>query len=132
MKNLIVIFGDQLSLNISSLTDCNKDTDIILMCEVAHEAIFVKHHKKKIAFLFSAMRHFALELESQGYKIHYVKLNDENNTHNFEGEVKRALQQFNCQKIILTEPSEYRVLENVKSWGKAFNIPVEILGRRTS
>ncbi len=126
MNNLIVIFGDQLSLNISSLTDCNKDTDIILMCEVVHEATFVKHHKKKIAFLFSAMRHFALELEHQGYAVHCVKLNDPENTQSFDGEVERAVKKFKCQKIILTEPSEYRVLDNVKLWQNTFNIIVEI------
>lgn len=127
MKNLIVIFGDQLSLNVSSLNLCNKENDIILMCEVAHEATFVKHHKKKIAFLFSAMRHFALELINQGYRVDYIKLNDDNNTHSFEGEVKRAINRYDINKIIVTEPSEYRVLENVKSWGTALNIPIDIL-----
>ena len=29
----------------------------------------VKHHKKKIAFLFSAMRHFAKELREKNYKV---------------------------------------------------------------
>jgi deoxyribodipyrimidine photolyase-related protein len=95
MQNIIIIFGDQLSFDISSLSNCDKNNDIILMCEVAHEATFVKHHKKKIAFLFSAMRHFTLELESKGYVVEYIKLNDPSNTHSFEGEVKRALAKFN-------------------------------------
>jgi deoxyribodipyrimidine photolyase-related protein len=126
MKNLIIIFGDQLSLDISSLDYCTQDNDIILMCEVYHEASFVKHHKKKIAFLFSAMRHFSDTLKNLGFNVDYVKLDDADNTHTFESEVKRALEKFKCQKIILTEPSEYRVLENVKSWANAFNIPVDI------
>jgi deoxyribodipyrimidine photolyase-related protein len=55
---LRLILGDQLSYNISSLSDINPERDTILMCEVWEEATYVKHHKKKIAFLFSAMRHF--------------------------------------------------------------------------
>ena len=52
---LRLILGDQLNENISSLRDVNKLTDNILICEVKSEATYVKHHKKKIAFLFSAM-----------------------------------------------------------------------------
>jgi deoxyribodipyrimidine photolyase-related protein len=126
MKNLVLIFGDQLSYNISSLDACDKTQDIILMCEVYHEATYVKHHKKKIAFIFSAMRHFAEMLAHNGYTVHYVKLDDPDNTGTFEGEVERTATQFKCQRIIVTEPSEYRVLENVKTWQQKFNIPVDI------
>ena len=80
MKTLRFILGDQLSQNISSLRDCDKSNDIILMCEVMAEATYVKHHKKKIAFLFSAMRHFAEELEAQGHHVRYIKLDDEHNS----------------------------------------------------
>ena len=51
MSNLVVILGDQLNLKMSSLGDFNKDTDSILMSEVREEATYVKHHKKKIAFV---------------------------------------------------------------------------------
>ena len=52
MTNLVYILGDQLSLNISSLKDFNKKQDVVLMTEVAQEASYVKHHKKKINFYF--------------------------------------------------------------------------------
>lgn len=126
MTNLVFIFGDQLSYDISSLNGCDKENDVILMCEVSHEATYVKHHKKKIAFILSSMRHFAVELQEQGYHVDYIKLNDCHNTGSFEGELKRALGRFKIDKIILTEPSEYRVLDNVKSWQEKFNIPVDI------
>lgn len=74
MGTLRLILGDQLSHSISSLEGCDLSQDIILMCEVWNEATYVKHHKKKIAFLFSAMRHFAEELKELGYKIEYIKL----------------------------------------------------------
>ena len=79
MKTLILILGDQLSESISSLQGYNSDTDIILMCEVWDEATYVKHHKKKIAFLFSAMRHFTKKLNKKGYKVEYTKLNNPDN-----------------------------------------------------
>jgi deoxyribodipyrimidine photolyase-related protein len=72
---LRLILGDQLSLSISSLSDASKD-DLILMCEVRQEATYVKHHKKKIAFVFSAMRHFASDLKDQGFNLRYVTYDD--------------------------------------------------------
>lgn len=124
--NLILILGDQLHQAISSLKDITKTKDVILMCEVWDEATYVKHHKKKIAFLFSAMRHFAEELKENGYQVRYTKLDNETNAGSFKGEVERAVKDLNPEKIIVTHPGEYRVLEDVKSWEKDFNTPVEI------
>ena len=125
-KTLHFIFGDQLSLSLSSLRHFDKNRDVILMCEVMEEASYVWHHPKKIALIFSAMRHFALELKGLGYEVDYVKLDDEKNSGSFDGELQRAISRYNPQKIIITEPSEYRVLDKVLKWQELYKIPVEI------
>jgi len=124
--NLRVILGDQLSHSISSLDDIDKDNDVILMCEVQEEATYVKHHKKKIAFIFSAMRHFAQELRDKGYFVRYTKLDDPENAGSFTGEIRRALDDLDPAKIIITEAGEYRVQERIKSCEKEFQKPTEI------
>ena len=121
-RHLIFIFGDQLSHSISSLKNFDACQDRILMCEVMHEATYVKHHKKKIAFIFSAMRHFADECKEKGFEIDYIKLDDKNNTGNFADEIKRGFDKYKPEKIICTEPSEYRVIQEVKT----INLPLEI------
>ncbi|MEM7617543.1 MAG: cryptochrome/photolyase family protein [Pseudomonadota bacterium] len=103
-----------------------RPTDVILMCEVWDEATYVKHHKKKIAFIFSAMRHFAKELKDKGYKVKYTKLDDEGNAGSFTGEVDKLLEKQKFSEIIVTQPGEYRVLNDIKKWQKIFNIPVII------
>lgn len=123
---LRLILGDQLSHDISSLRDVNKKTDIILMCEVWDEATYVKHHKKKIAFLFSAMRHFAQECRAQGYRVDYITLDEPENTQSFKGEVARALARHKCPDIVVTHPGEYRVLKDMQTWADEFGVPVDI------
>ncbi|WP_368861284.1 cryptochrome/photolyase family protein, partial [Frankia sp. AgB32] len=59
MKTLRLLLGDQLHSRIATLSDLDPETDIVLLVEVRDEATYVRHHKQKIAFLFSAMRHFA-------------------------------------------------------------------------
>jgi deoxyribodipyrimidine photolyase-related protein len=125
-KVLRLVLGDQLSASLASLVDCNKDEDVILLCEVWDEATYVKHHKKKIAFLFSAMRHFALDLQQQGYRVDYVRLDDPLNTGSFGGEVRRAITRHQPDRVVVTAAGEYRVLHQMKGWADAFGVAVDI------
>jgi deoxyribodipyrimidine photolyase-related protein len=126
MSALRLILGDQLSHSISSLRNADKAADIVLMCEVAQETTYVQHHPKKIAFLFSAMRHFADELRARGFRVKYVKLDDPENSGSFEGEVARALAEFGALRIAVTEPGEYRLLQMFSAWRGSLKTDVEI------
>ena len=126
MSTLRLILGDQLSPEISSLDGFEVSKDTILMCEIWNEATYVKHHKKKIAFLFSAMRHFAEELKASGYNVEYVKLNDKDNTGFFKTEVERTIKKHKFDHIVVTHPGEYRVLKDMQSWEQDLGIPVKI------
>ncbi len=127
MKTLLLILGDQLSRSLSSLGASSREDTIVLMAEVQEEATYAAHHKKKIAFIFSAMRHFAEELQDDGWRVDYVKLDDPGNSGSFTGEVKRALARRQPQHVVLTEPGEWRVAEMVHGWEAAFGVPVRIL-----
>ena len=72
-ERLILILGDQLDLQSSALRDIDSKVDQIIMIESANEAQYVWTHKAKIALFLSAMRHFAVELEKQGYPLTYIK-----------------------------------------------------------
>lgn len=127
MSNLILILGDQLTHGLSSLKTADTSQDRILMCEVWDEATYVKHHKKKIVLLFSAMRHFADELRHEGWQVEYIKLDDEENSGSLKGEIERALSRHEIENIVVTEPAEYRVMQDVKNWAHEFDQTVEIL-----
>lgn len=126
MKSLRVILWDQLSQSISSLADIDKQHDIILMCELNEDATHVKHHKKKIAFLFSAMRHFAKELVDAGNNVKYVQLDDLQNTGYLKTEVKRILDAQHIDNIIITQPSDYHIFAGAETWEKELGVTVEI------
>ncbi|MCM8556434.1 cryptochrome/photolyase family protein [Sphingomicrobium sediminis] len=126
-KTLIPVLGDQLSHDLASLPDEDRSGCIVLMMEVWDEATYVKHHKQKIALLFSAMRHFAAELEERGFAVDYVKLDDEDNSGSFTGEVERALKRHDIDRIRIVEAGERRVTEAIEGWQKTFDLPVRIL-----
>ena len=127
MPALRIILGDQLSKEISSLSGINAEEDIVLICEVFAEATYVKHHKKKIVFLFSAMRHFAEELRvEKNYQVEYLKLNDPEPMQSFTQAVEKTLAKHKIDEIIVTSPGEYRVLTEINIWQDLFGIPVDI------
>lgn len=115
MTILRVILGDQLSLDMATLVDCDRARDIVLMMEVADETTYVRHHKQKIALILAAMRHFAADLVDAGYRVDYIRLDDPANTGSFTGEIARAAARHRADRIVLTKPSEYRVLAMVQA-----------------
>ncbi|WP_420348902.1 cryptochrome/photolyase family protein [Pelagibius sp.] len=127
VRNLVLILGDQLSPGLSSLKAADPAQDRLLMVEVQEEATYVRHHKKKIAFLFAAMRHFAEALKKAGWQIDYVPLDAEENTGNFGGEVERAIARHSPKRLIVTEPGEWRVRDAMSRWSDDFGLPVDIL-----
>lgn len=127
MAALRVILWDQLSKNISSLKGYDKETDTILLCESLEDATYVKHHKKKLVFLFSAMRHFAGQLKERGYNVLFYTLDNPDKVKSYKDAIKHTLDKKLFKKIVVTYPGEYRVLQDINSWAKAFNCDVDIL-----
>ncbi|GAB7550942.1 cryptochrome/photolyase family protein [Novosphingobium sp. 11B] len=120
------VFGDQLSFDLSSLAGLEQSKTVLLMMEVAEETTYVRHHKKKIAYILSAMRHHAEALADAGWKIDYVHLEDPQNSGSFTGEIARAVSRHSPDRIVVTEAGEWRVAAMLESWQPLFGLPVEI------
>ena len=115
-QTLVLILGDQLSPDISSLRGMQPADCTVLMCEVMAEASYVPHHRKKIALIFAAMRHFAAELRDAGWQVDYVTLDDPANTGSLRTEAERAMQRHGAETLRITEPGEWRLLNDMRDW----------------
>ena len=120
-ERIIVVLGDQLDGHIAALKCGHRDRDLVLMAEVIDEASYVPHHKKKLAFIFSAMRHFANQLIKEGWNVRYVRLNEQQNTGSIVGEIQRALTEFSIRAVVQTEASEFRVSSEITTWANSFS-----------
>lgn len=127
MSVLRVILGDQLSARLDIVAGADKGTDVFLLAEVMAEASYVRHHVKKIAFLFSAMRHFAEALRTAGYAVRYIALDDDRNSQSLDGEIVRAVEALSPDRVVVTEPGEWRLRESFEALRTALPIPLDIL-----
>ncbi len=110
VSRLVLVLGDQLSVDLAGLQHADKAHDVVVMAEVAEEASYVRHHPKKIAFVFAAMRKFAKALMEEGWRVAYTELDDTENSGSIPGELLRRADQFECSDAIVTEPGEWRLI----------------------
>ncbi|BFN13237.1 cryptochrome/photolyase family protein [Marinobacter sp. RI1] len=126
MANLILILGDQLSHRLSALEGADKDNDLVVMAEVHSEASYTNHHKKKLVFIFSAMRHFADALAEDGWRVHYQRYHPDNPAQSIEQVIAELVRECQPERVITTECGEWRLHEQISRWHKTLGIPVEI------
>ena len=116
MSTLRLVMGDQLTHHLASLREADKMSDVIVMGELSAEATSVRHHKKKIALIFAAMRHFAKELTEAGFQVIYQHYDHDHGANNFSELLQDAAEQTGLQNIVMTRASEYRVY----NWQRQF------------
>lgn len=121
MTIILPVLADQLSLDLASLKAVDRADAVILMAEVMGEAGVPKHHKTKIAFLFSAMRHHADALRERGWRVDYVALDDPENSQSLGGEVARAKARHNADRVVSVEAGCWRLIEAQRSWGEVLS-----------
>jgi len=124
VRTLGIVLGDQLDRRAKLIRDLDPGKDALLMMEVGEEAGHVPSHRQRTALFLSAMRHFAIQLQEQGHRISYVRLDSPGNRQTFSGEVVRAVQNLRPRRLALTHPGEWRVLEMTRSWERELNLPV--------
>ncbi len=127
-RHLVLILGDQLNLDNPALEGFDATQDAILMVEASHEATQVWSHKARIVLFLSAMRHFYDALasqypcgthESSSWGI-YLKLGE----HNFvtlQAAWTHQIATLKPQKVIICEPGEYRLEQDLIALCKEFN-----------
>lgn len=121
IRHLIIVLGDQLTIDNPALEGFDAACDQIVMAEVVGEGTHVWSHKARIALFLSAMRHFAENLEALGFPVIYYPLG----LHSFT-QLKEVwlhqIQQSAPQKIIVCEPGEFRVLQTIQACAVETNV----------
>jgi deoxyribodipyrimidine photolyase-related protein len=120
------LFPDQLSTGMTALAGLDPARDIVLLVEAEAEATHVRHHKQKLVFLISAMRHFAEELRANGIRVDHVALDDPGNSGTLGGELLRAVLRHQPQQVVLTEPGDWRQHDMVLDWLETLPAPLHV------
>ena len=121
---LKLILGDQLN-HFHSWWDEDPSAFTVLIVESKDEATYVNHHVQKVIAFFLAMRNFAEWLESKGFKVKYVKLDDKSNSGSIGDNVLAELKSGRYDAFHYQLPDEYRLDQNLEKLKDSLDIPVE-------
>lgn len=129
MRNLIIVLGDQLDPSAAAFDGFDPSQDAVWMAEVHHEATHVWCHRLRIAYFFSAMRHFRDEQTGAGRTVYYHALTTDRKRDagaTFSQILARDVRRLKPRNMIVTEPGDHRVLSELQSAAKSLNIPLEV------
>ena len=114
MSRLVLVLGDQLSEEMAALKAADRTRDMVVLAEVRDEATSVRHHPKKIAFLFAAMRKFADRLRAAGWDVRHTAYDDPDNAGSICGELLRRAEETGATEVLATEPGEWRLISALR------------------
>ncbi len=123
-----LILGDQLSPGLATLAQLDRQRDCLLLAEVGAEARYVAHHQQKIAFIFSAMRHFAAERRDEGWNVIYQHYDPATPERTLLDVVQDTLKHNPADSLVITHCGEYRLQHDIDQlWPRVLPCAVRVL-----
>ena len=113
MKRILYVPFDQLHRRYGILKSANPQEDLIVMVESKRMTTGDQWHKVRLYFLISSARHFAEELKTEGFTVHYVQ------AETTEVGLKK-IQELENLPIYACEQSSYRLTKSLENLGATF------------
>jgi deoxyribodipyrimidine photolyase-related protein len=122
IRHLVVILGDQLNRDASAWDGFDAGRDLAWMCEASQEATHVPSSQVRIALFLSAMRHFAQGLRAEGVPLEYLQ----GHPGSLAEALRATLSARRVERVVLTEPGEWRVREALAQAAAEAGVVLEI------
>lgn len=113
-KRIIYIPFDHLNKDYGALKTADKKSDLIVLIESQRMLTGRPWHKERLFFLVSSARHFAKELENQGFEVEYQKAET-----TIDG-LTAIKKKHKIEKIVCAEPSSFRQYAQLQDFGVEF------------
>ena len=127
IRQLIVVLGDQLNADASAFDGADPHQDLIWMCEASDEAAHVPSSPQRTALFLSAMRHFAEERRTQGWRVAYLRGHVGGLDQALIDSVRRWIQHGQGpQALVMTIAGEWRLRQSLSSAARALGLPLDV------
>jgi len=112
---LALVFGDQLDASYPQALGLDRERDTIAMVEIAGASREPMGSVMRTVVFLSAMRHHAAALERDGWRVDYTALTDEDNTHTFGAEIRRALDRHAPERVAAVMTGSHTLNATIRS-----------------
>ena len=114
LERILYIAHDHLNRSLGVLRNANPATDAVVLVESARMTSGRNWHKERLFFLISSARHFASELEAEGFTVRYIQA-----ATTIDG-LNQARGEFGELPIACAEPSSFRQYAQLHEFGASF------------
>lgn len=104
------IFGSQLNHQLPIIKEADKEHDVFLFVEAQSRSTWQSYHKQKLVLIFSAMRHFAQELQDKGYTVDYQE------AESFQEAWDTHHNTYSSDTVYITTQTDYRMRVALEKW----------------
>lgn len=103
-----LVLGDQLNIKHPWWQRVD-DSVVYLLIEARSETDYVIHHIQKVIAFFLAMRGFADALKAAGHRVHYIRLDDDENVGALSDNIRKVMKTFEATRFEYQHPDEWRL-----------------------
>lgn len=121
---VLCLLGNQL-FNPSLLPVKTKDKVVIFMREDRDLCEHFKYHKHKIIFFLSAMRKYAKELKTAGFKVHYEELGQSEEDYSLR--LQKFMKGQKSNELLMFEIEDKFFESKIKNWTEENKIKLETI-----
>jgi deoxyribodipyrimidine photolyase-related protein len=107
MGRTVLVLGDQLNRSLGALAKADPGRDRVVMVESDAKLMQRPWHRQKLAYLLSAMRHFADELRDEGFDV----------TRRRAVSLRDGLSGVDPAALVVMAPSSWDLRRLLESWG---------------
>lgn len=122
---LNLILGDQLNADSLLWQDVNKKRDQFWMAEVLGESNQTPSSKQRTTLFLSAMRHFAKDIEKQGYRLSYTRISE--GADRFSQALSDYISNHKFKQVRCVLPGDHRVVKELEQCCQEHDIEIEWL-----
>ncbi len=137
LRNVILVLGDQLDERSAAFDEFDPRLDAVWMAEVANESEKVWVAKPRIAVFLAAMRHFRDVLLGRGWRVFYRALTVKSAEwtgltgegaagETFSAQLVWTIEQTHPEKLIIVEPGEWSVREEIAAVARGARVLLEV------
>jgi len=115
-KEVRLILGDQLNSQHSWFVEPVSQEVVYVLMEMRQETDYAPHHIQKVVAFFGAMRLFAHQRATSGFRVFYLTLDDARNRQSLTENLDWIRAEVNASKVSWQMPDEYRLDQQLTKW----------------
>ena len=116
----VLILGDQLSPHHSLLDPAQRHERVVVMIETLGRMRARRYHKRKVALVLSAMRHYAADLRAAGWTVDYREADS------FTEGLREHVAAYQPQRLLMLEAAEWQARQAQRTLSQKLNVEISL------